>query len=285
MLRPNPLARQFCAYACAAIPPQPALPCNRRDFYKLALFTTGQSCLRQGKQSWAIQGPALTFCSIAAAYTWESFDELAGQFCEFAPEFIFGSERTGSLQSSPLFTPGASPVLLLSAEQAQAFKGSFQQLLDGMTSPYPFKYEVLRHQLHLLLHEAQQLRSVSPASSPATAAERLATQFLDLLDRQFPIHTPFMPLRLRSAQDFAPLLGVHVNHLNRAVRTATGQTTTAHLTGRIVQEACALLRHTNWSITDIAHGLGFEYPTYFHNFFKKHMGHTPQQARATSQMV
>lgn len=150
-----------------------------------------------------------------------------------------------------------------------------------MASPYPFKYEVLRHQLHLL-HEVQQVLPALPAAPPLTASERLAAQFLDLLERQFPIHTPFMSLRLRSAQDFAPLLTVHVNYLNRSVRAATGQTTTAHITARIVQEAWALLRHTDWRITDIAHGLGFEYPTYFHNFFKKHAGCTPQQARAAN---
>lgn len=282
---PIPLARQFCACACAPIPPQPALPCNRRDFYKLALFTTGRSRMHQGDQWWDIQGPALTFCNVAVSYTWESFEEQAGQFCEFAEAFILGPELTGALQSLPLFTPGASPVLALTAEQARAFSGHFQQLIHGMDSAYPFKYEVLRHQLHVLLHQARHLLPPPAALRPATAADRLATQFLDLLERQFPIHTPLMPLHLRSAQHVAPLLGVHVNHLNRAVRAATGKTTTAHITERMVQEARALLWHTDWSITDIAHALGFEYPTYFHNFFKKHTGRTPRQARAASQSV
>ncbi|MGI4759143.1 MAG: helix-turn-helix domain-containing protein [Janthinobacterium lividum] len=246
---------------------------------------TGRSRLHQGGQSWDIVGPALTFCTVNASYTWESFDEQAGLFCEFAEAFIGGAERTGSLQSLPLFTPGASPVLVLTAEQAHVFNGHFQQLLSGLDSTYPFKYEVLRHQLHVLLHQARHLLPPPPAPRPATAADRLAAHFLDLLEQQFPIPMPFLPLRLRSAQDFAPLLQVHVNHLNRAVRAATGKTTTEHITARIVQEAWALLQHTDWSITDLAYALGFEYPTYFHNFFKKQTGRTPRQARAASQAV
>ena len=43
----------------------------------------------------------------------------------------------------------------------------------------------------------------------------------------------------------------------------------------LVVEAKALLHHTSWSTAEIAYSLGFEYPTYFNNFFKKHTGTTP----------
>ncbi|MBP1650828.1 MAG: helix-turn-helix-domain containing protein AraC type, partial [Bacteroidetes bacterium] len=46
-------------------------------------------------------------------------------------------------------------------------------------------------------------------------------------------------------------------------------------------EARALLQHTNWSVADIAYGLGFEYPTYFNNYFKRITGTTPNAIRTT----
>ncbi|RYY07914.1 MAG: AraC family transcriptional regulator, partial [Cytophagaceae bacterium] len=67
---------------------------------------------------------------------------------------------------------------------------------------------------------------------------------------------------------------------NRAVRELTGKTTGLHIAERIVAEAKALLLHTNWSTAEIAYGLGFEYPTYFNNLFKKHTGTTPTALRA-----
>ena len=73
---------------------------------------------------------------------------------------------------------------------------------------------------------------------------------------------------------------MHVNHLNRALRTHTGKTTSAHITERLISEAKALLQHTSWSTAEIAYGLGFEYPTYFNNFFKKQTGTTPSALRA-----
>ncbi|MEJ7664064.1 MAG: helix-turn-helix domain-containing protein [Hymenobacter sp.] len=104
--------------------------------------------------------------------------------------------------------------------------------------------------------------------------------FLELLERQFPLDSPARPLRLRTASDYAACLSVHVNYLNRTVRTLTGKPTTAHIAERILGEAKVLLRHTTWPVADIAHGLGFAYPTYFNNFFKQHTGLTPTALRA-----
>ena len=50
----------------------------------------------------------------------------------------------------------------------------------------------------------------------------------------------------------------------------------------LVTEAKALLLHTDWSVADIAYSLGFEYTTYFNNYFKKQTGHTPLSLRKLS---
>jgi AraC family transcriptional activator of pobA len=68
---------------------------------------------------------------------------------------------------------------------------------------------------------------------------------------------------------------VHVNHLNRSVKEVTGKPTTAYLADRYVSEAKVLLQQTDWSVSEIADSLGFEYATYFQRFFKKHTGSTP----------
>ena len=68
--------------------------------------------------------------------------------------------------------------------------------------------------------------------------------------------------------------------MNRAIKEVTGKPTTAHVTERIISEAKSLLQHTDWNIAEIAYALGFEYPTYFNNFFKKMTGTNPKSLRA-----
>jgi AraC-like DNA-binding protein len=115
---------------------------------------------------------------------------------------------------------------------------------------------------------------------PQNAASRLTSVFLELLERQFPIESPQQSLRLRTAQDYAASLNVHVNYLNRAVKSVTGKSTSNHISERITSEARAILQHTDWNISDIAYALGFEYPSYFNNFFKKITGTNPTNFRA-----
>jgi AraC-like DNA-binding protein len=132
----------------------------------------------------------------------------------------------------------------------------------------------------LLAHEALKLQPSQNNTQQKNAAVRITSVFLELLERQFPIESVQRPLELRTAQDFAKNLSVHVNYLNSAVKEVTGKTTTAHISDRIIAEAKALLQHTDWNIAEIAYALGFEYPTYFNNFFKKKTGYIPKSERA-----
>src|SRR5581483_2382563 len=138
---------------------------------------------------------------------------------------------------------------------------------------------LIRNYINLIIHEALKLQPSQNFNRHKNASFRLTSVFLELLERQFPIESSDRPLQLKTAQDYAKSLNVHVNYLNRAVKEVTGKPTTAHITERIVSEAKALLQHTDWNIADIAYALGFEYPTYFNNYFKRMTGTNPTSLR------
>ena len=152
-------------------------------------------------------------------------------------------------------------------------------MIEEQQSDYEFKDDLIRNYIDLILHESLKLKPSQNFNQAKSAAERLTTVFLELLERQFPVESPERPLPLKSAKDYAENLSVHVNYLNRAVKEVTGKTTSAHISERIVNEAKAILQHTSWNISEIAYALGFEYPTYFNNFFKKQTGTSPSSAR------
>ena len=146
-------------------------------------------------------------------------------------------------------------------------------------SEYDLKWDLLRSQVNLILHEALRSLPATTISTPTDAASRLTKQFLGQLDAQFPLDSTDEPIRLRKAADFACRLAVHVNHLNAVVQRTTGQSTTAHINTRLLAEARALLLHTDWPVATIALTLGFDYPAYFTTFFRKHTGQSPMSFR------
>jgi len=253
---------------------------NRRDFYRICLIT-GRGRLDYTNRSVLVDRPALVFANPFVPYSWEMLsEEQGGYLCLFSEDFLLGANRVASLQQSPLFRLDSNPVYFLDETQYADLSYLFRQMFKELEAGYVHKQDLLRSYVHIILHEAFKLQPQAPTYPHAPGAGRVVALFFDLLERQFPIDSPDHVLQLRTASDFAACLSVHVNHLNRAVRQFTGSTTTAHIAARLVLEAKALLQYTSWNTAEIAYSLGFEHPTNFNNFFKKHTGQTPSALRA-----
>lgn len=257
-----------------AVPPPPVH--GRRDFYKIVLVT-GDMTIHSGGQTIEMEGSFLFFANPHVPHSVVERSTGGKRYaCLFTEAFIAGRERTELLHNSPLFRVDTAPVLPLTGEQAVFMRGLFQRMLSVHRTDYEHKDDMLRSCIELLLHEIIRLQLAQRGPTQQNAAVRITRLFTELLEEQFPIESTDKPLRARTAQDFAQRLSVHVNYLNRAVKEVTGKPTSVLIAERIAAEAKALLQHTNWPVADIAYGLGFDYPTYFNNFFKRVTGNIPK---------
>ncbi|WMI68129.1 AraC family transcriptional regulator [Mangrovimonas sp. YM274] len=252
---------------------------SRKDFYKICL-TTGKSIIHYSDKSYEADDTILFFGNPHVPYSWETLSTTyVGYTCLFSEEFLKLSDRSESILQSPLFKFGGTPILKISKEQREFLNRIFEKMIEEQSSDYAHKDDLIRNYIHLIIHEALKLEPSENFEQHMNASERLTTVFLELLERQFPVESADKPLGLKTAKHFADNLSVHSNSLNRAVKEVTGKPTSAHISERIAQEAKALLHHTNWNISEIAYALGFDYPTYFNNFFKKQTGTNPKTFR------
>jgi AraC-like DNA-binding protein len=252
---------------------------SRKEFYKICL-TTGKSKIHYADKTYEQEGTILFFGNPHIPYSWETISTTyVGYTILFSEEFFKNSERSESLQQSSFFKIGGTPVLKITEEQRTFLNTLFQKMITEQESDYVFKDELIRNYISLIIHESLKMEPSENYEHNKNASSRLTSVFLELLERQFPVETIQNPLQLRTAQHYAKHLNVHINYLNRAVKEVTGKSTTTHITERIITEAKALLQHTDWSISEIAYALGFDYPTYFNNFFKKATGTNPTTFR------
>ncbi|GGA67344.1 AraC family transcriptional regulator [Flavobacterium palustre] len=252
---------------------------SRKDFYKICL-TTGKSKIHYADKSFEQEGSILFFGNPHIPYSWETLTTYyVGYTILFSEEFLKQSERSESLHNSPFFKIGGTPVLKISDEKRLFLNTLFEKMIEEQKSDYTYKDELIRNYINLIIHESLKLQPAENMNQNKNSSARITNVFFELLERQFPIETTDQPLKLKSAQDYAQQLNIHVNHLNRSVKEVTGKPTTAHITERVVAEAKALLQHTDWNISEIAYALGFEYPTYFNNFFKRITGTNPKTLR------
>jgi AraC-like DNA-binding protein len=252
-------------------------PYNRRTFYKVSLLT-GHSKIHYADQTIEVTDSVLVFTNPMVPYSWELIGETqTGYFCIFTAAFF---NRFGNIKDYPVFQSADTAVILLNASEHVQYNELFVRMFNELQSDYAYKYDLLRNLLTEVIHTAQKKQpAVGSIPSGATASERIASLFTELQERQFPIEFNNEHTILKSPSDFARQLNIHVNHLNKALKEITGQTTTQLINDRILQEARILLRNTSLTITDIGWSLGFEAANHFSGFFKSRTGITPTAYR------
>jgi AraC family transcriptional regulator, transcriptional activator of pobA len=88
----------------------------------------------------------------------------------------------------------------------------------------------------------------------------------------------------RPASFYARELGISPTHLNRFVRTVTGQGAHELISRKLTDEARRELMFSFGNMKDISDRLGFADPAYFSRFFSRQTGTTPQAFRVAERL-
>lgn len=101
--------------------------------------------------------------------------------------------------------------------------------------------------------------------------DEIIENFYNLLDENYAGH--------HLISFYTQKLNVTANILAKKIKAVSGKTFQTVVNDRIVIEAMRKLFNTNKSVKEIAYELGYDDPAYFHRFFKKITGNTPQDFR------
>ncbi|KRT14363.1 transcriptional regulator [Pedobacter ginsenosidimutans] len=255
------------------------MPCNRQTYYKISLID-GKNKVEYDGKTIDIEDCAILFASPKTNHCYTNLrTEQAGHFCVFTKDFLPVTKIGLELDNLSVFSVNSDFIFQITTEQFHQFEAIFQKMHEEINSDYIYKYDLLRNYLMELIHFGQKLKPVLPLENKKSASSRTTTLFIELLERQFPIENIRQLLQLKTPADFAGILGVHVNHLNRVLKETTGRTTGEIIGSRIYQESKILLSQTQWNISEIAFTLGFEELAHFSKFFKKYSQQSPQHFR------
>ena len=255
------------------------MPYNRRTYYKISLLR-GKNRAEYADKVIEIKRNGLLFATPHVPYHYlPQEDDPSGYFCVFTYDFLAAGQSGISLDELPIFRPGQVPLFEITDDQAAEIEDIFRRMLAESQSDYAYQADLLRTYIRELIHAGQKLQPKETVQYAVTAADRIAGLFRELLERQFGTVSPTSPLRLRRAGEYADQLALHVNYLNQVLKAQTGKTTTEIIGERIVSESKVLLRHSNWTVSEIAYALGFEEVAHFSNFFKRHTQLAPMGFR------
>tara|TARA_R110002073_G_scaffold300769_1_gene468088 strand:+ start:138 stop:1010 length:873 start_codon:yes stop_codon:yes gene_type:complete len=247
---------------------------HRAEFYQILWFQKGTPTHLVDFNSIKIKPNSLLFVNKNSVQLFDYKTRFSGKAILFTDSFFCKTETdTKFLRSSILFND------LLSISQIQIPKNSsiietiFELLETELkNSKDNYQSDLLRNDLrNLLLHCERERRKQDFIELKKDANLEQALYFKTLLDDNFVSH--------KKVSFYCKEMHLTPKRLNQATSKIFGKTPKNIIDDRVLLESKRLLSHTNVSVKEIAFSLGFEEPTNFIKYFKKHIEKTPVDFR------
>jgi AraC family transcriptional activator of pobA len=260
----------FELYSSDGLRMQPMGP-FRCDFYRIGLVLRGSCHLQMGLEHF-IQTPGTVNCSFPNQVfsKTEISPDIFGYYVLFNPGFLDDLiTDVRMVEEFPFFSYGGTPFFPLEAAAIRQAEDLLRHIDAELHTDKAGREKAIRMYLYLLLLELK--RSYRDQSTGVAETAALVMRFRKLVGEHY--------LTWQRVADYAGVLHVTPNHLNRMVKEVSGRTASDHIAEMVLQEAKILLNHTDLSAAEIAYRLRFSEPSSFNRFFRKGSGHTPLEYR------
>ena len=107
----------------------------------------------------------------------------------------------------------------------------------------------------------------------------IVVRFERLLDEYFDSDAPVRE-GLPTVRYFADKVFLSANYFGDMIRKQTGQTASEYIQNKLIERAKEALLGTDRTTSEIAYGLGFQYPQHLSRMFKRVTGCTPNEFRS-----
>lgn len=221
-----------------------------------------------------IKPNSLLFLNKDVVHRFDEKEKVKGKVLLFTDGFFCKTENdTKFLRQSVLF----NDLLEVSQLNIQSQSTQFNALLQLMTDEIKtlndeFQANILQNLLHNFLLFAERERRKQNFTPIKKGADLdYVMLFKDLLEIDFK--------NQKQVAYYAKKIIITEKRLNQATTKTLGKTPKEIIDDRILLEAKRILAHTTESIKEISYYLGFEEPTNFIKYFKKHVSVTPTEFR------
>jgi len=241
-------------------------------FYRIAITVTGSLHMQVGLNKYDHRPGTLSFTFPNQTFSTSNVsDDASGYYMFFSAEFL--NEIIPSVKIAdefPFYDISGTPVFQIENEELENILALVMNINKELQRQKFGCDKAIKMYVYLLLLEAKrsyQRQNMGNAESFLLDSYKLINRFRKLVAQHY--------LNKRQVNDYAQMLGVSSNHLNKTVKENTGKTASEIIKEMILQEAKSLLLYTDNSVAEIAYRLDFPDPASFSRFFKTITNETP----------
>ena len=247
------------------------VPASRSTIHTCLYITSGEAIMKIGSERYKIHKDELLFVPAGQVFSFEEGDVNKGYLCSFHNDMLIGkSGKKDPLKDFEFLRVWGNPKITLDKQASQFILHIFKRMLADYSENGLQHTSILQSYLLTLLYEASLAYQFFSPGSQAVSVN-ISNRFRELI---------FSNIKTRHlVSDYASLLNITPNHLNKTVKAITGKSPGKWIDEAIVLEAKVLLYQTVLSISEVAIEVGIEDQSYFTRLFKKQEGLTPSAFR------
>lgn len=250
------------------------LPPHRKTVFDFIFLTRGTSIRSKGLDRYDFAAGTFFFLPAYQISSHEFYSQDAkGFYCHFNVEILTRNLVQPGFLNQFFFLQFIGYPLVKVEEQTVDMVLPILQRLERENASDKPNYTLVSAYLSALFLELQPFAGSSEKVTQ-NAAFRITQQYKNALTQHI--------YEKQSVSDYANLLAVTADYLNKCVKAATGKPAHDLLSDMMLMEAKALLRQTSLSVSEIAFKIGKEDPSDFTRFFKSKTGLAPSEYRQLS---
>ncbi len=252
------------------------VPPARATTHIFIYLTEGEAVMNIGSETCTIHKDECLFVPAGQVFSFNNVDENKGYLCSFHNDFVIGKfGKNDLLKTFEFLTIWGNPCVKLGKQISKYMHQLLQRIFTDYKANGLTHTDILQSYFIALLCEINHV--YAPLSdSQQIQSVRLTNKFKELIFKH--IKTTHL------VGDYASLLHISPNHLNRVVKQITGKSPTKWIDEALILEAKVLLYQTNFSMSQISEEIGICDPSYFSRLFKKYERLTPLEFRKMVEM-
>lgn len=244
------------------------VPPTRTNTHSFIYLTNGEAVMNIGSATYTIYKNECLFVPAGQVFSFNNVDENEGYLCSFNNDFMAGNASGALFEFLQVW---GNPVVRLD-EETSAHVCYLLKRVIGAYAEHGLKRPALLQAYFLAaLHEVNGVYTPLQHGKHASTKTALVNNFKKLVFKHIK--------QKHLVTDYAELLHITPNHLNKVVKQVTGKSPTRWIDETLVTEAKVLLHQTALTIGQVADDIGLQDASYFSRLFKKYEGVTPLQFR------
>lgn len=255
-----------------------------QDFYSVGLKRNVPAKFQYGQQSYDFDEGLMSFIAPGQVYRIHiSADDYAkarpsGWLLLFHPDFIWNTTLSKTIHTYEFFGYSVHESLFLSEKEEEIIEGILQNIgREYQENIDAFTQGIIVAQIETLLHYAERFYR-RQFTTRIKSSHQILERIEDVLNEYFN-ETVGLNDGLPTVSYVAQMLNLSPNYLSSLLKSLTGKSTQEHIQDKVIEKAKERLSTTNLTVSEIAYGLGFEYPQSFSKLFKSRTAQSPLEFR------